>query len=97
MVKWLKALVLCMVLQIVASLGAIAYLEAHNNDMAREYSLLAEQNARAFTSASVLDMYNQIQREMQYDRIQTTNEIKRAIELDYARRNPNTQHKETNK
>jgi hypothetical protein len=86
MVKWLKALVLCMVLQIVASLGAIAYLEVHSNDMAREYSLLAEQNAHAFTSASVLTMYNQIQREMQTDRIQTTNEITRAIELNNARR-----------
>lgn len=86
MTKWLKALVLCMVLQIVVSLGAIAYLEIHSNDMAREYSLLAEQNARAFTSASVLAMYNQIQREMQTDRIQTTNEITRAIELNNARR-----------
>lgn len=85
MLRWLKALVLCMVLQIVASLGAIAYLEVHSNDMAREYSLLAEQNARAFTSASVQGLYNQIQREMQHDRIQTTNEIKRAIELNNAR------------
>ncbi|MFP3924543.1 hypothetical protein [Pseudomonas sp. W5-36] len=74
-----------MVLQIVASLGAIAYLEVHSSDMAREYSLLAEQNARAFTSASVQGLYNQIQREMQHDRIQTTNEIKRAIELNNAR------------
>ena len=85
MLRWLKALVLCMVLQIVASLGAIAYLEVHNDDMAREYSLLAEQNARAFTSASVLDMYNQIQREMQYDRLETTQQITRAIELNNAR------------
>ncbi|MGE6384924.1 hypothetical protein ACQKEN_04545 [Pseudomonas sp. NPDC078416] len=85
MLRWLKALVLCMVLQIVASLGAIAYLEVHSNDMVREYSLLAEQNARAFTSASVQGLYNQIQREMQHDRIQTTNEIKRAIELNNAR------------
>ncbi|MCF7533782.1 hypothetical protein [Pseudomonas petrae] len=84
-IKWLKALVFCMVLQIVASLGAIAYLEVHNNDMAREYSLLAEQNARAFTSASVLDLYNRIQQEMQYDRIATTKEITRAIELNNAR------------
>jgi hypothetical protein len=83
--RWLKALVLCMVLQIVASLGAIAYLEVHSNDMAREYSLLAEQNARAFTSASVQGLYNQIQREMQYDRLATTQQITRAIELNNAR------------
>jgi hypothetical protein len=86
MVKWLKALVLCMVLQIVASLGAITYLEVHSNDMAREYSLLAEQNARAFTSASVQDLYNKIQQEMQYERIATTKEITRAIELNNVRR-----------
>lgn len=91
MLRWLKALVFCMALQIVASVGAIAYLEIHSNDMAREYSLLAEQNARAFTGASVLAMYNQIQREMQYDRLQTTNEIKRAIELNNARRDSNIQ------
>ncbi|MFK7698510.1 hypothetical protein [Pseudomonas caspiana] len=86
MAKWLKALVFCSALQVLASLGAISYLEVHSSDMARDYALLAEQNARAFTSASVLDMYNQIQREMQYDRIQTTSEITRAIELNNARR-----------
>jgi hypothetical protein len=89
--NWLKALVLCTVLQIVTSVGAIAYFEVHNNDMAREYSLLAEQNARAFTSASVLNLYNQVQREMQIDRIETTNEIKRAIELNNARRDSKLQ------
>lgn len=85
MIRWLKALVFCTVLQIVGSIGAIAYFEVHNNNMAREYALLAETNARAFTTASVLDLYNQVQREMQIDRIETTNEIKRAIELNNAR------------
>ena len=86
MTKWLKALVLCMVLQILVSIGAIAYLEVHSDDMTRQYSLLAEQNARAFTSASVQRLYNQIQREMQYDRLATTQQITRAIELNNARR-----------
>ncbi|MCQ3031825.1 hypothetical protein NLO88_14270 [Pseudomonas syringae] len=86
MTKWLKALVFCSALQALASLGAISYLEVHNNDMARDYALLAEQNARAFTSASVLDMYNKIQQEMQHDRLATTQQITRAIELNNARR-----------
>jgi hypothetical protein len=86
MIRWLKVLVFCTVLQILVSVGAITYLQVHSSDMAREYSLLAETNARAFTSASVLDLYNKIQREMQINRIQTTNEIKRAIELNNARR-----------
>ncbi len=84
--KWLKALVLCSILQIVTSLGAMVSLSEHNSAMTREYTFLAEQNAHAFTSASVLDLYNQIQREMQNNRLATTKEITRAIELNNARR-----------
>lgn len=83
--NWLKALVVCTLLQMAVCISAMTYLNVHSNNISREYSLVTERSANKYTDAAVLTMYNRIEAEMAYNRAQTTIEITKAIELANAR------------
>lgn len=58
--KTIIAVALAAAIQILSFLGLTSYLVSHNNDVAQQYALLAEENAKAKSNDLTMRMYQQM-------------------------------------
>ena len=64
----IRAIALGAFIQVVIGAGLSVWLFTHNNDMALQYSQMAERNANTYTDEVVRDQYNRLQLEQSRSR-----------------------------
>ncbi|WP_064120824.1 hypothetical protein [Pseudomonas fluorescens] len=79
--KIIRTIALGFVVQIAVATGLTVWLFNHNNDMALQYSQLAERNANAYTDEALRLRYNQLQLERSQERESLHTWIDKRIDL----------------
>ncbi len=79
--KIIRTIALGFVVQIAVATGLTFWLFNHDNDMALQYSQLAERNANAYTDEALRLRYNQLQLERSQERESLHAWIDKRIDL----------------
>ena len=85
---FIRTIVIASILQVLAVAGLVTYMSNHDTDIAKEYALMAESNARLYTDTRNLELYNRLQQERNADRLDMQVWLEKQITLQLLKRNP---------
>ena len=78
---FIRTIIAATLIQILVVVGLVVYMSGHDLDIARQYAVMAEHNAKAYTDQRNLDLYNRIQQDQSRNRADLELWLSRQIDL----------------